>query len=250
MMGLNIPPRRTVFIATARSKAAASLGGTTNAIRAGRKRSLTLIDCIVSPTSFLASMVGLRGLCLSHDAASPLSVFWHHRRSSPWLTLNYTLVYRTREAKQGSGESAWPCVTEPFSTTEFATQPLPAYHGAIFLTYRRTTEKTTMNAQELLALLGEGTTLEGPHWTEPVKVVTAKARGPRIEVQAVDLNTKRLWTKLLNPTDFDGAIKVTQAGQLAALNGNPTHFRLAAEAHRIRLPHFAVSVSQKVRNCQ
>jgi len=34
-----------------------------------------------------------------------------------------------------------------------------------------------------------------------------------------------------------------------ALNGNPTHFRLAAEAHRIRLayqydPHFAVSVSQ------
>jgi len=34
-----------------------------------------------------------------------------------------------------------------------------------------------------------------------------------------------------------------------ALNGNPTHFRLATEAHRIRLayqydPHFAVSVSQ------
>jgi len=38
-----------------------------------------------------------------------------------------------------------------------------------------------MNAHEVLGLLGEGTTLEGPHWTEPVKVLTAKARGPRIE---------------------------------------------------------------------
>ncbi|HEY7489833.1 MAG TPA: DUF3883 domain-containing protein [Candidatus Tectomicrobia bacterium] len=42
---------------------------------------------------------------------------------------------------------------------------------------------------------------------------------------------------------------VTSAGALAALDGNPTHFRLAAEAHHIRLafqydPHFAVSVSQ------
>lgn len=106
-----------------------------------------------------------------------------------------------------------------------------------------------MNAQELLALLTDGTTLEGPHWTEPVRVLTAKARGPRIEVQAVGLNTKRLWTKLLNPEDFSNSINVTAAGQLAALNGNPTHFRLAAEAHRIRLafqydPHFAVSVSQ------
>src|SRR5262249_56533137 len=48
---------------------------------------------------------------------------------------------------------------------------------------------------------------------------------------------------------FDGTIRVTQAGQLAAIAGNSTHFRLAAEAHRIRLayqydPHFAVSVSQ------
>ena len=68
-------------------------------------------------------------------------------------------------------------------------------------------------------------------------------------MQAVGVNTKRLWTKLLTAADFDGAVTITQAGQLAALNGNPTHFRLAAEAHRIRLafqydPHFAVSVSQ------
>jgi superfamily II DNA or RNA helicase len=106
-----------------------------------------------------------------------------------------------------------------------------------------------MNPDQVLQQLGEGATLEGPHWTEPVKVLTAKARGSRIEVQAVGTHTKRLWTKLLKPEEFDETIKVTQAGELAALNGNPTHFRLAAEAHRIRLafqydPHFAVSVSQ------
>jgi superfamily II DNA or RNA helicase len=106
-----------------------------------------------------------------------------------------------------------------------------------------------MTAQEILPLLAEGATLQGPHWTEPVKVLTAKALGPKIEVQAVGLNTTRLWTKLLNAEDFDGTVKITAAGQLAALNGNSTHFRLAAEAHRIRLafqydPHFAVSVSQ------
>ena len=106
-----------------------------------------------------------------------------------------------------------------------------------------------MNTDEILSQLTQGTVLEGPHWTEPVKVLTAKARGSRIEVQAVGLHTRRLWNKLLTTDDFDGAIKITQAGQLAALDGNPTHFRLAAEAHRIRLayqydPHFAVSVSQ------
>jgi len=106
-----------------------------------------------------------------------------------------------------------------------------------------------MNAGEIAGRLTEGTILEGPHWTEPVRVLTAKQRGSRIEVQAVGTHTKRLWTKLLKPEEFQGAIKVTQAGQLAVLSGDPTHFRLAAEAHRIRLayqydPHFAVSVSQ------
>jgi superfamily II DNA or RNA helicase len=106
-----------------------------------------------------------------------------------------------------------------------------------------------MKPQYVLRQLAEGATLEGPHWTEPVRVLTAKVRGTKIEVQAVGLHSKRLWTKLLRAEEFDGTIRVTQVGQLAALNGNPTHFRLAAEAHRIRLafqydPHFAVSVSQ------
>ena len=106
-----------------------------------------------------------------------------------------------------------------------------------------------MTAEEILRQLEQGATLEGPHWTEPVRVLTAKARGTKVEVQAVGLRTKRLWTKLLKVEEFGESVKITQAGQLAALDGNPTHFRLAAEAHRIRLafqydPHFAVSVSQ------
>ncbi|MFI5457785.1 MAG: DEAD/DEAH box helicase, partial [Isosphaerales bacterium] len=106
-----------------------------------------------------------------------------------------------------------------------------------------------MTIDEILRHLADGATLEGPHWTEPVKVLVVKARGTRVDVQAVGLHTKRLWNKLLKAEDFDGAIKITQAGELAALTGNATHFRLAAEAHRIRLafqydPHFAVSVSQ------
>ena len=108
---------------------------------------------------------------------------------------------------------------------------------------------STMDLDQILGRLTEGTVLEGPHWTEPVKVLTAKARGSRVEVQAVGTHTKRLWTKLLKAEDFGGSVKVTVAGALARLTGDPTHFRLAAEAHRIRLafqydPHFAVSVSQ------
>lgn len=105
------------------------------------------------------------------------------------------------------------------------------------------------SVEQLVGQLCEGTLLEGPHWTEPVKVLTAKLRGNRIELQAVGLLTKKLWTKLLTADDFEGKVAITSAGNLAALDGNPTHFRLAAEAHRIRLayqydPHFAVSVSQ------
>jgi hypothetical protein len=94
-----------------------------------------------------------------------------------------------------------------------------------------------MAAQRFIQKLGEGATLEGPHWTEPVKVLTARLRGTRIEVQAVGLHSKKLWTKLLTADDLDGKVKITPAGELSALNGDPTHFRLAAEAHRIRLAY-------------
>ena len=63
-----------------------------------------------------------------------------------------------------------------------------------------------MTTGEILSRLTEGATLEGPHWTEPVKVLTAKARGSRIEIQAVGLHTKRLWNKLFKAEEFDSAI--------------------------------------------
>ncbi len=106
-----------------------------------------------------------------------------------------------------------------------------------------------MSIDEILQQLTDGATLEGPHWTEPVKVLAVKVWGTKIEVQAEGLHSRRLWKKLLKADDFAGPVKITPSGKLAGLTGNPTHFRLAAEAHRIRLafqydPHFAVSVSQ------
>jgi hypothetical protein len=41
-----------------------------------------------------------------------------------------------------------------------------------------------MTADNLLNHLTEGTILDGPHWTEPVKILTAKARGSRIRLAA------------------------------------------------------------------
>jgi hypothetical protein len=49
-----------------------------------------------------------------------------------------------------------------------------------------------MSTDNILTQLTEGTVLECPHWTEPVKVLMTKARGSRIEVQAVGMHTKRL----------------------------------------------------------
>jgi hypothetical protein len=100
-----------------------------------------------------------------------------------------------------------------------------------------------MSIDEIPQKLSDGATLEGPHWSEPVKVLTVKARGARVEVQAVGLHTKRLWNKLLKAEDFDGAVTITQAGELAVLTGNPTHFGLAAEAHPFGWPSSTIRTS-------
>ena len=59
-----------------------------------------------------------------------------------------------------------------------------------------------MTADNILSQLTVGTVLEGPHWTEAVRVLAARARGARIEVQAAGILSNRLWTKLLKPEDF------------------------------------------------
>ena len=105
-----------------------------------------------------------------------------------------------------------------------------------------------VNAQDILPRLTEGTVVEGPHFREPVRVLLAKARGERIELVAEGVHTKQTWKKLLRADDF-ATLQIRSAGGVATLMGDPRRFRIAAEAHRIRLayqydPHFAVSVSQ------
>ena len=54
-----------------------------------------------------------------------------------------------------------------------------------------------MTAVEIAAALSEGTVLEGPFFAEPVRVLTAKARGERIEIIAEGVNTNKTRKKLL-----------------------------------------------------
>ncbi len=106
-----------------------------------------------------------------------------------------------------------------------------------------------MQADRIVQQLSEGTILEGPYFGEPVRVLLAKARGTRVEIVAEGVNSKTTWKKLLKVEDFESAVTIKSGGGLATLTGDASQFRLAAEAHRIRLayqydPHFAVSVSQ------
>jgi len=49
-----------------------------------------------------------------------------------------------------------------------------------------------MSIDDILRPLAEGAILEGPHWTEPIKVLAAKIWGAKVEVQAEGLLTHRL----------------------------------------------------------
>jgi SNF2 family DNA or RNA helicase len=90
---------------------------------------------------------------------------------------------------------------------------------------------------------------EGPYWPEPVRVLSAETRNRRIEIHAVGLHTERYFSDLLDVAEFEANVQVTTHGLAPTFTASPRHFRLAVEAHRIRLaheydPHFAVSVSQ------
>jgi len=91
--------------------------------------------------------------------------------------------------------------------------------------------------------------LQGPFWPEPVRVLSAQVRNQRIEIHAVGLQTERYFSDLLDLAEFETNVQVTARDAPLTFAANPTHFRLAIEAQRIRLayeydPHFAVSVSQ------
>jgi superfamily II DNA or RNA helicase len=99
-------------------------------------------------------------------------------------------------------------------------------------------------------VLSPGAILSGPMWPEPVRVVSACATGARWQVETVGTRTLRYYPPRLIEASLLGVeIEVTQPSTARTFSGDARRFRLAAEAHRIRLayeydPHFAVSVCQ------
>lgn len=95
----------------------------------------------------------------------------------------------------------------------------------------------------------EGDFCAGPFWPEPVRVLSARVRDKRIEIQAVGAQTERFFRDIFDLAEFGREVDFTAQEALPSFTGNPTHFRLAVDAQRIRLayeydPHFAISVSQ------
>ena len=100
-----------------------------------------------------------------------------------------------------------------------------------------------------------GAVLSGPHWPGRVRVVRIEPRGvARVLIEAVTLDDAdgytrlRLISRLLKREDLTGLEVAAEPGR-ATLMGDPTGFRLAAEATRIRLAHthdpqLAVSVAR------
>src|SRR5260370_20245008 len=103
--------------------------------------------------------------------------------------------------------------------------------SAIGCAEQASTAAGAMTIDEILQQLADGATLEGPHWTEPVKVLAVKARGSRLEVQGVGLHTKRLWNKLLKAEEVPGALQITPAGGHPAAARNPPQLHRPAPTH-------------------
>jgi superfamily II DNA or RNA helicase len=114
---------------------------------------------------------------------------------------------------------------------------------------RKTKAEGIMTDNSKSEIITEGSILEGPYWQEPVRVISVKLRSGRLEIHAIGVNTRQHSAKLIPTEDFNKNVQTFLPFEKAALDGNSLYFRLAAEAHRIRLayqydPHFAVSVSQ------
>jgi hypothetical protein len=96
-----------------------------------------------------------------------------------------------------------------------------------------------------------GAVLSGPHWPDRVRVVRVEPRGTdRVLIEAVTLDeqARLILSRLLKLQNLDG-LEIEAEADHPTLTGDPTGFRLAAEATRIRLAHtydprFAVSVSR------
>lgn len=97
-------------------------------------------------------------------------------------------------------------------------------------------------------VLKEGDILESSYWQEPVRVITTKTIGCRVQIFGTGLNTRTSYNTTLSAEQISKEVRITRSG-VPEFSGNAAEFRLAIEAWRIRLahefdPHFAVSVSQ------
>jgi superfamily II DNA or RNA helicase len=93
-----------------------------------------------------------------------------------------------------------------------------------------------------------GAILEGPFWSEPVRVVAARRLGNLQEVEAEGLRTGRFYRSALTAEQMAG-VRVRTGLARFAFDASSRIVRLGVEAKRIRLAHlfdplYAVSVSQ------
>jgi superfamily II DNA or RNA helicase len=116
--------------------------------------------------------------------------------------------------------------------------------------WRKLTATQRAMEQQTSELPSIGAILSGPHWPDRVRVVRTEPRGTdRVLIEAVTLDDQsRLISRLLKLQDLD-SLEIEAEADRPTLAGDPTGFRLAAEATRIRLAHtydpqFAVSVSR------
>ncbi|MEM3647050.1 MAG: DUF3883 domain-containing protein [Thermofilum sp.] len=89
--------------------------------------------------------------------------------------------------------------------------------------------------------------LEAPFWHERVRVLRIQPVGNYVNIEAVGLSTRQLYTHVLSQDDLKKVHVIAPAAR--TFSGNAEAFFLAVEAHRIRLayqfdPLFAINVSQ------
>jgi len=100
----------------------------------------------------------------------------------------------------------------------------------------------------MTAALTIGVVLNGPFWSEPMRVLTVQQLGEgRVRIEAVGLHSHRYVAQILSPADLT-RVQIGE-GAVRDFAGNASAAALAVEAARIRFayqfdPHFAVNVSQ------
>ncbi len=170
------------------------------------------------------------------------------RKHAPWLNQAGENPSKSTRTVTGPVSNLW-CLVQPTGTECADVRHIPrpscrACHGVPW------EGRMAANPNNILNQLSEGTILEGPHWTEPVKVLTAKARGSRIEVQAVGAAHQAALEQAAQGRgvrrrnqDHPGGPAWRPSTATPPTSGSPP--KPIASGWPIQYdPHFAVSVSQ------